>query len=113
VTQIKRLHLLPMVAKISHFIKWCVSEQPTLARLTLNKSFEEAAGYFRAGNILEIGAGVYNTHREYLSDGCRHLSLNLAVSEKPTVAGDARLMPFGDGSSNGIIMLEVLECVFR
>lgn len=98
-----------MVAKTSHFLKWCVSEQPTLARLTLNKSFSQAVCHLRPGNVLEIGAGEYNTHSAYLSDDCRHFSLNLAVSERPTVAGDARLMPFRDCSFDGIIMLEVLE----
>lgn len=98
-----------MATKASHFLKWCVSEQPTLARLTLNNSFEKAVGHLRAGNILEIGAGQYNTHREYLNDGCRHISLNLAVSEKPAVVGDAHLMPFRNSSFDGIIVLEVLE----
>jgi len=98
-----------MVEKTSHFLKRCVSELPTLARLTLNKSFRQAVCHLRPGNVLEIGAGRYNTHSEYLSDDCRHFSLNLAVSEKPAVAGDACLMPFRDSSFDGIIMLEVLE----
>jgi ubiquinone/menaquinone biosynthesis C-methylase UbiE len=98
-----------MVEKTSQFLKWCVSEQPTLARLTLNKSFRRAVCCLRPGNVLEIGAGQYNTHCEYLSDDCRHFSLNIAVSEKPAIAGDARLMPFRDCSFDSIIMLEVLE----
>jgi SAM-dependent methyltransferase len=93
----------------SNFLKWCVTEQPTLARLTLNKSLKKAVCRLRPGNILEIGAGEYNTHSAYLSDDCRYFSLNLAVSEKPAVAGDARLMPFSDSSFDGIIVLEVLE----
>ena len=86
-----------------------MSEQPTLARLTLNKSFRRAVCYLGSGNILEIGAGQYNTHSEYLSDDCCHFSLNIAISEKPAIAGDARLMPFRDNSFDGVIMLEVLE----
>ena len=98
-----------MVERTSQFLKWCVLEQPTLARLTLNRSFRKAVCHLRPGNILEIGAGKYNTHSEYLSNGFRHFSLNLAFSEKPTVAGDAFFMPFKDRSFDGIIMLEVLE----
>jgi ubiquinone/menaquinone biosynthesis C-methylase UbiE len=86
-----------------------LSEQPTLARLTLTKSFRRAECYLGPGNILEIGAGQYNTHCEYLSDDCRHFSLNIAISEKPAIAGDACLMPFRECSFDGIIMLEVLE----
>ena len=100
-----------MVGKICNFLKWSVLEQPTLARLTLNKSFRQAVCHLKTGNVLEIGAGQYNTHSEYLSDDCHHFSLNLAVSEKPSVAGDARLMPLRDNSLDGIIMLEVLEHV--
>jgi SAM-dependent methyltransferase len=98
-----------MVKKISNFFRWCLSEQPTLARLTLNKSFRQAVCHLRQGTVLEIGSGKYNTHCEYLRDDCRYFSLNLAVSEKPAVAGDARLMPFKDGSFEGILILEVLE----
>ena len=31
-----------MVAKASHFLKWCVAEHPTLARMALNESFRQA-----------------------------------------------------------------------
>ena len=98
-----------MVGKISNFLKWSVLEQPTLARLTLNKAFRQAVRNLRPGSVLEIGAGQYNTHNGYLREDHRYFSLNFDFSEKPSVAGDARLMPLRENSLDGIILLEVME----
>jgi SAM-dependent methyltransferase len=86
-------------------------EQPTLARLTLDREFRGAASYLRPGRVLEIGACERQHHRAQLPAGCQYFSLNLLSSEKPTIAGDAVALPVRDGSADTIIMLEVLEHV--
>jgi len=84
-------------------------EQPTLARLTLNRAFGEVASHQRPGRVLEVGAGYHHHQRAHLLAGSRYFSLNLLSSEKPTIAGDANALPVRDGSVDVIIMLEVLE----
>ena len=86
-------------------------EQPTLARLTLDRAFRGAAAHLRLGRVLEVGAGRHHHHRAYLPAGSQYFSLNLLSSEKPTIAGDANALPMRDGSVDAIIMLEVLEHV--
>jgi SAM-dependent methyltransferase len=88
-----------------------VHEQPTLARLTLDREFRGEASHLGPGRILEIGAGKHHHHRAQLPAGSRYFSLNLLSSEKPTIAGDAAALPVRDGSADTIIILEVLEHV--
>lgn len=88
-----------------------MSEQPTLARLTVNREFREAASRLRPGRVLEIGAGKRHQHRAQLSAGNPYFLLELVHSEKPTLVGNAAALPLQDGSVDTIIMLEVLEHV--
>ena len=55
-----------MARKVINFIKWCLFEQPTLGRLTLNRAFKKILPKLIMGEILEIGAGEYISHLEYL-----------------------------------------------
>jgi SAM-dependent methyltransferase len=86
-------------------------EQPTLARLTLDRAFRGAASHLRRGRVLEIGAGKRQHHRAQLPPGSPYFSLNLLWSEKPTITGDAATLPVQGDSLDAIIMLEVLEHV--
>jgi SAM-dependent methyltransferase len=98
-----------MVKRIINFIKWCLFEQPTLGRMTLERSFKREVSELRQGKILEIGAGDYNSHIEYLKGDYHYFSLNILLSEGPAIVGDACLLPLQDNSINNIIMLEVIE----
>lgn len=98
-----------MARKIINFIKWCLFEQPTLGRLTLNRAFKKVVSELRSGKILEIGAGEYISHIQYLKGHYHYFSLNLLLSEKPAIVGDACAIPLRDNSIDSIIMLEVLE----
>ncbi len=98
-----------MARKIINFIKRYLSEQPTLGRLTLNRTFKMVVSELRPGKILEIGAGKHSSHIEYLKGDYHYYSLNLLSSEDPSIVGDACAMPLRDNSIDNIIMLEVLE----
>ncbi|MBC8488891.1 MAG: methyltransferase domain-containing protein [Bacteroidetes bacterium] len=100
-----------MALKLINFIKWLLFKQPTLARLTLNGAFRKVLHKIRPGKILEIGAGEYNSNIHYITGNNHYFSLDLFCSVKPTVVGDACVMPFRDNSIDSIIMLEVIEHV--
>ena len=98
-----------MARKVINFIKWCLFEQPTLGRLTLNRAFKKVLPKLIMGEILEIGAGEYISHLEYLKGNYRYFSLDILLSGKPAIVGDACVMPLKDNSIDSIIMTEVLE----
>lgn len=86
-----------------------MSEPPTLARLTLDREFREAALCLRPGRVLEMGAGKRHHHRAQLPAGSPYFSLNLVSSEKPSLVGDAAALPVQDGSVDTIIMNRALQ----
>lgn len=98
-----------MVKRIINFIKWCLFEQPTLGRMTLEKAFKREVPELKPGKIIEIGAGDHNSHIEYLKGDYHYFSLNILLSERPAIVGDACLLPLQDNSIDDIIMLEVIE----
>lgn len=100
-----------MVKRIINFIIWIFSEQPTLARLSLNRAFQEAiqVTQFKPGKILEIGAGVFNSQIENLRARDLYLSLDLCLSNKPTLVGNACAIPLKNECMDTVILLEVLE----
>ena len=100
-----------MLKKTLNKMAVAIREQPTLARLTLDREFREAASCLRPGRVLEIGAGQRHHHRAQLPAGSPYFSLNLVSSEKPSLVGDAAALPVQDGSVDTIIILEVLEHV--
>lgn len=86
-------------------------EQPTMARLTLNSEFQRLMPEMKRGKILEIGAGKDNNHELMFDGDSQYFSLNLLISEKPNLLGDALDIPLKDNCIDSIVMLEVLEHV--
>lgn len=99
-----------MARKIINFVIWLLVEQPTLARLSLNRAFQESIeiAHLKPGKVLEIGAGVFNSQIERLR-GHDYVSLDLCFSNRPTVVGNACSIPLKSRSMDAIILLEVLE----
>lgn len=98
-----------MGKKRADHLRKLLREQPTLARITLTNALKSAVRELKPGNILEIGAGDRFSHVENLRGNFRYYSLNILISEQPTIVGDACLMPLREGCLDGILMLEVLE----
>lgn len=101
--------MLGMGSRLNNFIRWILYEQPTMARMTLNREFQRLVPEVKKGKVLEIGAGKYNNQRDKIDNGGQYFSFNLLFSEEPDISGDASYMPIKENCIDSIVMLEVLE----
>ncbi len=93
-----------MFKKISLFFKY----QPTIARLTLENELEKLLPSLGGEYILEIGAGIGNSH-SLLIPHSAYVTMDICSKATPDIIGDAFSLPFRDAIFDRIIMTEVLE----
>jgi ubiquinone/menaquinone biosynthesis C-methylase UbiE len=94
-----------------NFIKWVLFEQPTSARLLVERALKREVANLRTGTVLEIGAGQANSHIEHLNEDFQYYSLDICAAARPVIVGDALALPLHDQSMDSIMMFEVMEHV--
>jgi SAM-dependent methyltransferase len=98
-----------MAKRIHKFQGWGLGDQPTSARLLLERAIKKEVPALRTGKVLEIGAGRSKSYAQYLNEDVRYISLNICFGERPVIVGDACALPLQDRSMDSIMMFEVME----
>jgi SAM-dependent methyltransferase len=61
------------------------------------------------GLVLDIGGGRRAQHDRAWNASVRRLRLDISMTHRPDVLGDAHALPFADGSFDGAVLIETLE----